>query len=190
MREGKSPRPRAQPAPRQNPWVVAAGGVTLVVVSFAWVTLSNLTWPLFFPLLALGFVSLFGLARRYFAGNPRAGATPAVQALAALVAAAPLALALVAPADLLNRLSLAQAAPLTARVINVEHKEDGYGRGTRKFHYYTLTLAEAGREIVLRGPEERPRFGTGETVSICGYRGLLSLPVYGLPPCTQTLALQ
>ena len=131
MREGNSPKPRAQPAPRQNPWIVAAGGVALVVVAFAWVTLSNLTWPLFFPLLALGFVFLFWLMRRYFAREPRANATPAVQALAALVAAAPFALALVAPADLLNRLSLAQATPLTARVMNVEHKEDGYGRGTR-----------------------------------------------------------
>jgi hypothetical protein len=169
---------------------VALGGVALVVVAFAWVTLSNLTWFLFFPLLAVSFVPVFGLARRQFARDGRAGTTPGMPALAALIAAMPFALALVAPADLVNRLSLAQAAPVMARVLKVERKEDGYGRGTRKFQYYTLKLEEAGRDIVLRGPEERPRFGSGETVSICGYRGLLGVPVYGLPPCTQTRILQ
>ena len=190
MRGDKSKKSRAEPAPRQNAAIVAAGGVTLVAVSFAWITLSNLTWPLFLPLLAVTFVPLLWLVRRYFAEQARSGASPAVQALAALIAAAPFALALIAPADLLNRLSLAQAASVMARVLDVERKEDRYGRGTRKFHHYTLKLEEAGRDIVLRGPEERPRFRTGEVASICGYRGLLGLPVYGLPPCSQTLILQ
>ena len=75
-------------------------------------------------------------------------------------------------------------------MLNVERKEDWFGRGSRKFHYYTLKLDEAAREIVLHGPEEKPRFSSGETVSICGYRGLLGLAAYGLPPCTQTFQLE
>ena len=75
-------------------------------------------------------------------------------------------------------------------MLNVERKEIWYGRSNRQYQYYTLKLEAADREIILHGLEEKPRFGAGETVSVCGYRGLLGLPVYGLPPCTRTFQLE
>ena len=192
MRKDKPEKSRAEPPPPQNKWVVAAGGFGVIIVASAWVGLSNFTWLLFFPLLAIAFVPLFWFSRRELAKeNPASSPTIGLPAVAALVLAIPFALIGVAPADLVNRLSVVEPAAVTVRVLNVEQKEVPIsGRSRRKVPHYTLGLEGRDREIVLRSHEEPPRYRAGETISICGYRGLLGLPVYGLPPCNQTMILE
>ena len=190
----RAPQPQSPGAQRPSwlsNWIVAPGALMLMGSAFAWTWLLNITWSLFLLLLPVVFIPLFWLARKQIRADGKPPFTAhALPAVAAVVASTPLAAALIAPVDLVNRLDLTQPVAVRARVMTVEQKSDWYGRSSRQLHYYTLNLAEGGREILLRGYEKSPRFRSGEDASICRYRGWLGYPVHGLPPCTQTLMLE